>query len=214
VREKHERMLIRRLSRALGNQFRAVVDIVTLVGRVEFTEDFWREQKLEMVKELRPLFLRVFLEHAGTVIPKKAAIGVDFVNVEALEWAMKYTPELVDELIKVNWETIRKYMMQFVTDKTYVLKDFINDLEPLFGYSRAKLIAVTEITRAYSQATEAIKHQYESMGAPMVEVWETAVDDKVCDICGPRDSKDRGEGWSDPPPAHPNCRCVIVLRMA
>jgi SPP1 gp7 family putative phage head morphogenesis protein len=76
------------------------------------------------------------------------------------------------------------------------------------------LIATTEITRAYAEANqiagEALAKEFE--GVPVVKIWYTNEDDKVCPICGEFDGKEIpidesfGEGVKNPP-AHPNCRC-------
>jgi hypothetical protein len=43
----------------------------------------------------------------------------------------------------------------------------------------------------------------------VVEIWLASQDELVCPICGPLHGKRRGQGWTEPPPAHPNCRCAV-----
>jgi hypothetical protein len=76
------------------------------------------------------------------------------------------------------------------------------------------MIATTEVTRAYSEATNETKELVNQTGLQMHRVWHTSNDELVCDICGPLNEKPESE-WSsrfpDGPPAHVNCRCATGL---
>ena len=88
-------------------------------------------------------------------------------------------------------------------------------LDPLFGPSRAKSIAVTEVTRAYAEGANIAKEQIERMsGLQMVHIWNTNNDSLVCEICAPLNRKKQGDGWWEFPPAHPNCRCWTTQEIA
>lgn len=94
---------------------------------------------------------------------------------------------------------------------------------------RAQKIARTETTRASQQATEEV---YKSNGITAKQ-WFTALDERVCEWCGPLDGKiisidsdffDKGSKFTGRdggvlnlsysntpgPPLHPQCRCVIA----
>jgi hypothetical protein len=79
----------------------------------------------------------------------------------------------------------------------------------LTSVERAKLIATTEVTRAAVQAEVDQVKELAADGIKMVAIWDTQHDNKVCPICRPRDGKKQGDGWTDPPPAHPGCYCAL-----
>jgi SPP1 gp7 family putative phage head morphogenesis protein len=82
---------------------------------------------------------------------------------------------------------------------------------------RAAAIAATESTRAYAEGTTQV---WQAAGVPERE-WRTAVDERVCPVCGALHQKRAKLGTPfevvvkgkrvvvDNPPAHPNCRCVV-----
>jgi len=90
-------------------------------------------------------------------------------------------------------------------------------LAPAFGENRASMIAVTEVTRAYSEATN--QHQRlirDEVGLEMRRVWLTTRDSLVCPICGPKHGMPEEEWRAEfpgGPPGHVNCRCSSELTM-
>jgi SPP1 gp7 family putative phage head morphogenesis protein len=89
---------------------------------------------------------------------------------------------------------------------------------------RAKTIARTESIAAVSQGRAQLWQQLQEDGVfpeGTVQEWLTANDDRVSEeICAPMHGQRRpvgepfttGEGQDiDAPPAHPNCRCTVVL---
>jgi len=76
---------------------------------------------------------------------------------------------------------------------------------------RAEVIARTETIHAHAEGQ---LDSFEEMGMGEVELmaeWSTAGDDKVCDLCAPKDGEvmtiDDARGQI---PLHPNCRCTWV----
>ena len=67
------------------------------------------------------------------------------------------------------------------------------------------------MTRAATEGERGIVDELGKMGITMAEFWATENDDLVCTICGPRNEKKEGDGWTraDGPPAHPKCRCWV-----
>ena len=142
-------------------------------------------------------------------------------NAEAAAWARRYSYELIKDIDKTTRDVIRSAVTDFIKDPDYSMADLFDLLEPQFGRVRAERIAVTEVTRAYSQgqrmARETIKEQFP--GVAIVDRWYTNNDDLVCPLCGPLDGEERKEGevfyqpedaYQDGyPPRHPNCRCWI-----
>ena len=81
---------------------------------------------------------------------------------------------------------------------------------------RAKMIAITETTRAASQATTSYQDYLRERGINMTRVWNTDADELVCPICAPLNGKteaDWGAEYPDGAPAHVNCRCDTTLRL-
>jgi len=86
------------------------------------------------------------------------------------------------------------------------IKDLLSDP------SRALMIATTELSRAVSTATV---QGYTLTGRTRIE-WASALDDRVCPICG-RNEEDGPVRIGDPfpsgdlhPPGHPWCRCAVL----
>jgi hypothetical protein len=121
--------------------------------------------------------------------------------------------------------SVQKALTRFATIPDIRIVDMVEELEPIFGAARASKIAVTETTRAYSQAQLMQVAEIEKQGIGMVAVWSTARDEIVarCPICYPLEQmfethREGGEPrWRHPelpkvlgpPPAHVNCRCAI-----
>jgi len=87
-------------------------------------------------------------------------------------------------------------------------------IAPAFGPVRAQMIAVTETTRAYSQASNLYQQLLAETGFETVRVWRTRHDERVCPVCGPLEGVTEN-AWppnlQSGPPAHVNCRCWTVL---
>lgn len=135
------------------------------------------------------------------------------VQNEASTWANQYTPELIQGLT----DTTRDLVQRIITEgraTPLTLAEIAERLAPAFSRERADVIATTELTRASSQATLASQEYLRQAGVNMVVVWRTNADEKTCPICTPRNGAMQGEGWDEPPPAHPRCRCVCTLTRA
>lgn len=134
--------------------------------------------------------------------------GVDYAAARqaALDWARTYRYDLVRG---VN-ETSRDVLRRVVADA--VARDAGRDalrraLEPTFGEARARLIAETEVTRAFNEGLRA------AMRAAGVRrfVFRTAGDEKVCPQCGPLDGRVFDlDTQAATPPLHPRCRCWLT----
>ncbi len=93
------------------------------------------------------------------------------------------------------------------------------ELQSTFGEKRAKVIAITETTRIYSEA-----ERQTAIADPDVVYlrWQTAFDEMVCPICSGLHNQvvaktSNGMTYQDGsisfvgyPPAHPRCRCRTV----
>ncbi len=176
--------------------------------------DYWNEFSTSARAELIPTLENIFLDSAEGML-KTTSIGVDWalVNEQAARWADQYSYDLVrgitDNTRAALQQKVSSYFRNGLTQQ-----DLRNSLQNLYGPVRAEIIAVTEVTRAASQGELSIVKEIEKNGIRMIAVWNTNNDDFVCRICGPRNQKKQGEGWTSPPPAHPRCRCFLSHEFA
>ncbi len=164
---------------------------------------------------LFPALRDIALEAAGTSLEallSTVGVGVDWalVNQPVVDWARDYTLQLSTSLTDVS--------NKFVTDEITAWMEsgqpigaLIDSLAPMFGPTRADMIATTEVTRAYAEGNTAT---WKASGVVTARRWMTAEDELVCPICGDLDGEEAGfdEQFGneyDGPPAHPRCRCYI-----
>lgn len=170
---------------------------------------FWSEFGQEYRDALYPLLEQIFLDSAEQML-EALPMGVDWdlVNAEAARWARQYTYDLVSQITDRTRAALQEKVGNYFETPT-TLGDLKESLEALFGAVRAEMIAVTETTRAAVQGEYALVQKIQEQGIAMVAVWQTNNDDLVCPICAPRNQTRQGEGWDEPPPAHPRCRCWV-----
>jgi rubredoxin len=104
----------------------------------------------------------------------------DFINQQALDFLSTYR----FDLIGVN-ETTRAQTQKAIADWIRAgdpLPNLIRTLTPIFGNHRAESIAVTEVTRIFARGNIMA---WESTQVISGKKWQTAVDSKVCPMCGP-----------------------------
>ena len=159
---------------------------------------------------------RLLIEAAQDGINVAMSEGTGFddtlTNKQAAEWAARESGKLITKIDADTLAVVRSSIETYISTPGLTLQDAMNLLP--FSMGRAELIATTEITRAYAEANQIAGEQLakEFEGVPVVKIWYTNEDDRVCDICEQFSGKeidiadDFGEGVSNPP-AHPNCRC-------
>lgn len=140
-----------------------------------------------------------------------------YADIEAIadlasRWAMQYTYDLVRKITETTRQALQRVIPR-ATAEGWTNAQIAEALAPYFSEARARMIAVTETTRAYSAGVEIAQRVLADDGVKTRLVWRTARDERVCPICGPRDGKPRGKGWDDLPPAHPNCRCWTTIEV-
>jgi hypothetical protein len=139
-----------------------------------------------------------------------AETGVTFdmavVSKEAIEWARAHADEVIRGITDTTRELVRQATATYFETPGMTMGDLNRLLEPAFGAVRAEMIAVTEVTRASSAATNQHQEMLAEAGIEMRRVWETSHDDLVCGICGPLNGLPE-EDWKlifpPGPPAHP-----------
>jgi len=148
-----------------------------------------------------------------------SAIGVDYtlVNSGAVQWAQNYAFDLVKGIDATTREALQQSISAFANTPGMTIGDAMNMMP--FDAVRAQMVATTEITRAYARANQLAgeKLKQEFPDVKVVKIWSTNNDDRVCDICGPLNTKevDIDEDFApdiSAPPAHVNCRCWMSTR--
>jgi SPP1 gp7 family putative phage head morphogenesis protein len=183
--------------------------------------EFWSAEERRLWDEIAPTILTVMFEgaRAGTeALPKGLQVLVDWdwVNEDVIRFLYEYRLGI---LAKVN-ETTRTRTVQAIDEwiRSGERLDMLSKrLEPIYGKSRARRIAVTEITRYYAEGNVSA---WRSTRLVSGKQWRTAADELVCPICRPLNNKIVGlndDGFTTEtggiglfaPPAHPNCRCWL-----
>ena len=212
-----------------------------------YSPAYWRLQRMMFRQELTETILNVLFAGAESGLEQMpggftALMDWDVFNEAALDWMRLYLGESGEGAIlrperawiqEIN-ETTRQQVMREIDNwvregaELDVLK---RRLAPIFGERRAASIATTEVTRMYASGN---LMAWQSSGLVGAKRWMTAVDERVCPICGPLHNKivEIDQTWeftpemlaANPqlkralgnqpasytaPPAHPNCRCWL-----
>lgn len=175
-----------------------------------YSQDFWDDEEDLLWLALSSLFVSVVIkgmaEGIAALPPEiQPLVNWDVLNTNAIRYAKAYRYDLIK---KIN-DTTRKQVQEAMTDwirsgdPLSVLED---TLAPIFGQIRAEMIAATEITRIFAEANSAA---WTSTGFVNQVKWNTAQDERVCPICGPK-SDELFDMDGEKPPAHVRCRCWLT----
>jgi SPP1 gp7 family putative phage head morphogenesis protein len=147
---------------------------------------------------------------AGTVMPMSPSVWA-----RVTTWATTYAGRLVKGIDEVTRGLLTVNLNAYITEG-WTFKQLSDAIGAIFGPDRARRIAITEVTRCYTEAGRVWADEMAALGVKMNEIWITQIDERTCEICEPRDGKVLGDGWErdDGPPAHPNCRCDVRYEVA
>lgn len=134
------------------------------------------------------------------------SVGVDWglVNQDALAWARGYAGELVRGLNATTRDVLRQEIAAWI-ESGEPLDVLARRLAPMFGELRGRVIAETEVTRAFAEG----QHQAFQRAGVERWTWHTANDERVCHVCQPRDGVTYPMD-AERPPAHVRCRCWMT----
>lgn len=213
--------LERRLGRVIGRNQRAELDkLLSLLGNPPLISNvppsYWENGWKDMAAAVEPVLMDIYLGQARAFMDA-VPIGVswDLVNEGAAEYARKYGFDLVKEIVK-NTErgviellrALQEEIPNFYTEGMN-LGQLTERLARWFSPVRAEMIAITETTRAASEAERRMVELIaQETGEGLIPVWQTSNDELVCPICGPKHGNPITDGQY--PPAHPRCRCWTV----
>ncbi len=172
---------------------------------------FWDGEREQLIRVLLPIVTNAALsaaEQALLGLQDVYGIGVDWrlVNEAVQRWSQKYTFDLVGGITDTSRDFLQGSISEWIAGGK-PLDELIGTLEPMFGTTRAAMIAATEVTRCYAEGNQETWRQSKVVDGVR---WMTAEDELVCPICAPLDQEtaDLSKGF-DGPPAHPNCRCYL-----
>jgi SPP1 gp7 family putative phage head morphogenesis protein len=188
----------------------------------------WMDWEDELWDELAPDLLGII--GAGAVVGEAALppayrllINWDLVNDNAIDYLRRYRLSTIHGIMESTRERSMNIVEQWIQSGER-LDVLTAQLEHLFDARRAETIAVTEVTRIYSEGNQAAWKSTDGLVAG--NRWSTAMDEKVCPVCAPLDGvvanlgdgfgiDENGEGVADTegilgPPAHVNCRCWLT----
>lgn len=223
-RDEIEAQFARQLRRELRRQ---ETELLSAIGDPpdfnNLSDGLWAALLVGMQQAVRPVLFGTYLDAAENLL-NTLPVGVDWgtVNVGAARWARDYTYDLVSGINSTTRSALQERISAFfgpgAGEPQLTVGELRDALSRLFGPVRAASIATTEVTRASINGELAIVAELQRAGVQLTAIWETMADERVCQICGPRHERPRGDGWYDDPPAHPNCRCgfryEVVLQEA
>lgn len=213
-----------RLARVIGrNQRSELQKLLTLLGNPPLLENvppaYWDNGWRGMAAEVEPVLMDIYLGQAQAMLAA-TPIGVswDMVNRGAADYARRYGFDLVKEITQNTQRGVTDILRALQTEIPNFYTEGMNlgqleeRLSRWFSPVRAEMIAVTETTRAATEAEKEVAADIEKeSGVKMVPVWQTNDDERVCPVCGPKHDKEITDG--EYPPAHPNCRCWTTHEM-
>lgn len=208
-RDDFESNLARRLGRTGSVLARQIISLIPDPPDPTFTlsQDTLDTIAQAYTEALLPELERIYIAGAEG---QQAALGIsvdfDVVNQRAADWTRQYTYELEAGITQNSARQLQAALGDYFEQRT-TLRDLEERIARTFGPGRAATIAITETTRAAVQGELAIQQELGKMGVRTVLIWRTAMDSRVCPICGPLDGTRQGEEWTYPPPAHSKCRC-------
>lgn len=162
------------------------------------------------------LLLSLMGSAAANAMQRGAALGVelsvDAINRRAAQWAQSYTYDMVRGINETTRQAISRAVQQYANTPGMSVDDVAKMLEPTFGPARARMIAATETTRAYSQSAQITGDELRQQGVVTAQQWVTWRDDRVCPICAPLHNRfDWQAEFPYGPPAHVSCRCWLAV---
>lgn len=228
----------------IGQVFRRILRAIVPPGTDEtnITPDQAVERYRQNEKLLRDALVAMLLDGAhlggetamaqinalmgvGKAAPLVAGADWDLINEAVLHWVLGttgggfgqygtdggYVDSITLALTQTNERQIRAQIAEWVQNNLTLQQLTESLTRTVFSEQRAEMIAVTEITRAY---VEGNRLAFQQSGVVDRAEIQTAHDERVCPVCGPRHGRQVDLAQGDPeigfPPFHPRCRCWII----
>lgn len=202
-----------RLARALAKDgSQTARELLKLLGNppklTNITAEVWDTIASRTSGILSPTLEQVFIDAAGQMMTA-TSFGVDWtlVNEAAANWARQYTFGLVRGINGTSQRLLQQAVNDFF-NTSMTNADLRARLLRAYGPVRAEMIATTEVTRAAVEGERHIVRELAANGVRMKPIHQTAHDERVCPVCGPRNGVEITDNRY--PPLHPRCRCWVT----
>jgi HK97 family phage portal protein len=160
-------------------------------------------------------------ELTRTAMQRFTELGEEFFAIDEAvasgrinDWLGDYVPKTTSQIDQTTADRIKQVIDTYRQTPGMTIQDIAEKLRPVADPYRASMIAITEMTRASTQAVDNYQAYLTENGITTTMYWMTQNDEKECDICGPLHNEPKDE-WPadqiDGPPAHPNCRCSTYI---
>lgn len=200
----------------LGEQSERIAANVGLDGS-EPDESFWEAETVLLVALLGLFLIRWVEKGVSDDAVRLGDVGLGIgeqINIEAERWANRHALRMAQGLNKTTRQLAKQRIAVWFRsgqDRQALADSLSEIISPAW---RADMIAQTEITRAYGEATRIVGKRTEGVKGLR---WYTRLDERVCPIClplhGVKQSKDGSFNGFRSPPAHPRCRCQISIEV-
>jgi hypothetical protein len=162
------------------------------------------------VMQITDLLLSAMIELYSTIfVDVKTQLNISIDAVEFMNFIAPmfniYKTKLEQKLKATNYNFYTSYLIS--NDWTDVL------LEVPFGKRRAEIIAVTETTALKSLIMQNLYNYITLSNDNYQLLWQTAKDEMTCAFCKGLNNGVYGETIAIAPPAHPYCRCNLIIRL-
>lgn len=178
VRMKAEKEIRRKIEKILAKYRNRAAEAVRGGDPFDYT-GMADELRAAVLPELRSLVV-------DNALRLSVETGISFdpaiINQEALRWAREFSTEWSQGLTNTTRSQISEAVSAFVQTPGMTIGDVRSLIEPAFGPVRADMIASTEVTRAYSQATNRTQALLRKEAPDLVttRVNNTMQDELVC----------------------------------
>lgn len=170
--------------------------------------NFWDTFRANMIGVFSPIARAVMRRAAERTMDLGFNINMELVNDQILDFTKTYINSWWSGLEDTTRSGLRKALTTWQETGlgTRGLPDLVDSLQPLFGESRAQMIATTEVTRLFTEGNTIANRD---AGIPK-EKYVTVLDSLVDEECAQYDGDIYDVGQGPMPPLHVNCRCSRI----
>lgn len=166
---------------------------------------FWDTFRANMIGVFSPIARQIMRRAAERTIDLGFNINMELVNDQILDFTKTYINDWWAGLEDTTRSGLRKALVTWQETGlgTRGLPDLVDSLQPLFGESRAQMIAVSEVTSLFTSGNT-IANQAAGIHK---EIFRTVLDSRVDEECAQYDGQIFDVGVGPMPTLHVNCRC-------
>lgn len=198
----------------LAEQSGRIADNVGIDGS-EPPDSFWENELVLLVAFLGLFLLKWVEQGVSDSVARLRTVGLGIgeqVNIEAERWANRHALRMAKGLNKTTRQLAKQRIAVWLRtgqDKQALVDSLSEIISPTW---RAEMIAQTEITRAYGEASRIVGERTEGVKTLR---WGVFRDERLCPVCAPLEGVKQGKDGTfngfRSPPAHPRCRCFLIM---